>query len=218
MNIYVRYFDSETLTHSFDELIGFLSSISEINVTEEMIEDLGRYIESPIPYPKRYKVRGKNYFIMIKTTAKTMEEFKANRSHPLPQSTTDEYDEYDPASPKELRLRELRQEQEGWYECSICFKRVLTIPGTGKCQYRDTDFGALVRANSALECYNRIITHLKNRQDVDHRSQYPSARGENFKFRYIGTTLTDETEASKKEQENTDNIYTADIIEEQAED
>lgn len=188
MNIYVRYFDFETLTTSIDELVDFLSSIQDITVTEEMIEDLCNYAESPLPYPKRYKVRGKNYFIMIKTKACTMEEFKANRNS-TSRDYAEEYDENHPVSQKEIRQRELQQEQIGWYDCSISFKRVLVIPGTGKCQYKDTEFAALVKGNCALECYNRIISHLKNRQDVDHRSQFPSSRGEHFTFTYLGTQL-----------------------------
>jgi hypothetical protein len=35
-----------------------------------------------------------------------------------------------------------------------------------------------------MECYNRIVSHL--RQRVDERSQFPSVKGKNFKFRYLG--------------------------------
>ena len=34
MNLYLRYFDNETLVHSVEEAIDFLSSISDINMTE----------------------------------------------------------------------------------------------------------------------------------------------------------------------------------------
>jgi hypothetical protein len=37
---------------------------------------------------------------------------------------------------------------------------------------------------SGLDCYNRIVEHL--RQRVDDRSQFPSSKGKNFKFRYMG--------------------------------
>ena len=85
------------------------------------------------------------------------------------------------ASPVVLKLNE---EREGWYEGTIDFKRVLMVPGTGKFQYRDTRFVAQVKAVSGLDCYNRIVDHL--RQRVDDRSQFPSAKGKNFHFRYLG--------------------------------
>ena len=58
------------------------------------------------------------------------------------------------------------------------------MPGTGKYQYRDTQFIANVKANSGIDCYNRIVDYLRER--VDERSQFPSAKGKNFKFRYLG--------------------------------
>ena len=85
------------------------------------------------------------------------------------------------ATPALVRLNE---ERPGWYEGMIDFKRVLLVPGTGKYQYRDTQFIANVKANSGMECYNRIVDYLRER--VDERSQFPSAKGKNFKFRYLG--------------------------------
>jgi hypothetical protein len=61
---------------------------------------------------------------------------------------------------------------------------VLLVPGTGKFQYRDTRFVARVKAESGIDCYNRIVEHLQER--VDERSQFPSAKGKNFKFTYLG--------------------------------
>lgn len=85
------------------------------------------------------------------------------------------------AAPAVMKLNEQR---EGWYEGSIDFKRVQLVPGTGKFQYRDTRFVAQVKATSGLDCYNRIVDHL--RQRVDERSQFPSAKGKNFHFMYLG--------------------------------
>jgi len=81
-------------------------------------------------------------------------------------------------------LVRLNEERSGWYEGVIDFKRVLLVPGTGKFQYRDTHFVARVKAESGMDCYNRIIEHLQER--VDERSQFPSAKGKNFKFYYLG--------------------------------
>ena len=78
----------------------------------------------------------------------------------------------------------LTEEREGWYEGTIDFKRVLLVPGTGKFQYRDTHFVARCKAMSGQDCYNRIVDHLSQR--VDSRSQFPSAKGKNFKFTYLG--------------------------------
>jgi hypothetical protein len=35
-----------------------------------------------------------------------------------------------------------------------------------------------------MDCYNRIVNHLKSR--VDSRSQFPSAKGKNFNYRFLG--------------------------------
>ena len=77
----------------------------------------------------------------------------------------------------------------GWYEGTLDFKRVLMVPGTGKFQYRDTQFTARLKAESGLDCYERIVDHL--RELVDDRSQFPSAKGKNFRFRYLGKAKSD---------------------------
>ena len=83
-----------------------------------------------------------------------------------------------------VTMMKLNEERPGWYEGTIDFKRVLMVPGTGKFQYRDTHFVAQVKANSPQDCYNRIVEHLRPR--VDERSQFPSAKGKNFKYRFLG--------------------------------
>ena len=77
MNIYARYFDQDTIAYTFDELLDFLTSIPEIPINQRMVDDLRAYVESDMPYPKRYKIRPRVYFILIKTDAANMEEFKA---------------------------------------------------------------------------------------------------------------------------------------------
>lgn len=192
MNIYARYFDRDALVTSFDELIDFLSSISDITITEEMINDIRTYVEGDIPYPKRYKIRPRVYFILIKTTAATLEEFRANKKV----AGISVGNEGESSSKKELRSSQLAEQLPGWYKGAINFKRVIQIPGTGKFQYQDTVFSAFVKASSGMDCYNRIISHLKERRDVDLRSQFPSAKGVNFEFEYIGSVLNQE-EASQ---------------------
>jgi hypothetical protein len=178
MNLYIRYFDRETLATSVDEAIDFLASIEEVGMNPVLESDIREYAASDVFYPKRYKIRPRVYFIIIKTDASTMEDFKdkkALRGNPMVAERNRS------ASPVIMKLNE---ECEGWYEGVMDFKRVQLVPGTGKFQYRDTHFVAQVKAMSGIDCYNRIVEHL--RQRVDDRSQFPSAKGKNFHFRYLG--------------------------------
>ena len=177
MNLYLRYFDRETLVSTVDEAIDFLKDINEIDMTPDLEADIRDYVASDVFYPKRYKIHPRVYFIVIKTEAATMQDFKEKKAlHPegVPAAKA--------VSPAVAKLNEIR---EGWYEGTVNFKRVLLVPGTGKFQYRDTTFVARVKAISGLDCYERIIDHLRER--VDERSQFPSAKGKNYKFRFLGT-------------------------------
>jgi hypothetical protein len=177
MNLYLRYFDSETLVTNVDDAIAFLAGIDEIGMDPELEKDIRDYADSDIYYPKRYKIRPRVYFIIIKTEAATMQDFKEKKAlHAMDDLMTDK-----PASPVIVKLNEA---MPGWYEGALDFKRVLLVPGTGKFQYRDTHFVARCKAMSGLDCYNRIVDYLRSR--VDNRSQFPSAKGKNFKFRYLG--------------------------------
>ena len=155
MNLYLRYFDQETLVTSVDDAIGFLKSIPEIEMDAELEADVREYAASDLTYPKRYKVRPRVYFIVIKTTAQTMQDFKDKKALRTPT----------PAERMENPV-------------------VVMVPATGKFEYRDTHFVADVKAESGLDCYNRIVDYL--RDCVDSRSQFPSAKGKNFHFRYLG--------------------------------
>jgi len=176
MNLYLRYFDKETLVATVDEAIAFLAGISEIGMNPVLESDIRDYVSSDVFYPKRYKIRPRVYFIIIKTEAATMQDFKDKKA--LHSSATGNEREAAPAVVK------LNEEREGWYEGELNFKRVLMIPGTGKFQYRDTRFVAQVKAMSGIDCYNRIVEHLHER--VDERSQFPSAKGKNFNFKFLG--------------------------------
>ena len=89
-NLYVRYFDRDMLALSVEEAIDFLSTIPDIRITSELVSEVRAYAESDIPYPKRYKVRPRVYFILIKTNATTMAEFKANRRAGAPAAAENE--------------------------------------------------------------------------------------------------------------------------------
>ena len=57
MNLYLRYFDQETLVNNVDEAIDFLKGIPEIGMDAELEADIRDYAASDVCYPKRYKVR-----------------------------------------------------------------------------------------------------------------------------------------------------------------
>ena len=177
MNLYLRYFDSETLVHDVDEAIDFLASIPEIGMNAALEADIRAYAASEVFYPKRYKVRPRIYFIIIKTTAATMSDFKQKKAlHSAPAEGRREV--------LVSSITRLTEQHPGWYEGMLDFKRVVMIPSTGKHEYRDTRFVVQCKANSGLDCYNRIVDYLKSR--VDPRSQFPSAKGKNFCFTYLG--------------------------------
>lgn len=184
MNLYLRYFDNETLVTSVDAAIDFLRDIDEINLDASLEADLREYAASSVLYPKRYKIRARVYFIVIKTLAATMQEFKQHRKH------KDEVEAKDNAAPdgKErpmtAAMMKLNEVRLGWYEGRMEFKRVNLEPRTGKFRYLNTPFVANVKATSGLDCYNRMVSHLQER--VDPRSQFPSPKGKNFNFRFLG--------------------------------
>lgn len=181
MNLYLRYFNKETLVSSVDDAISFLANIDEIGMTPELEQDIRAYAASDVFYPKRYKVRSRVYFIIIKTEAATMQDFKdkkALRGH------EDDVAPVQKERSAQQTVLKLSEERFGWYEGSLNFKRVLMTPGTGKFQYRDTLFVAQVKAHSPQDCYNRIVEHLRSR--VDERSQFPSPKGKNYQYRYLG--------------------------------
>ena len=130
-----------------DEAIAFLADIDEIGMNQMLERDIREYVDSNVMYPKRYKIRPRVYFIIIKTEAETMEDFKDKKAvRPVAAAVK-------PEAPVLVRLNE---ERFGWYEGALDFKRVSVVPGTGKFQYRDTHFVARCKAVSGMDCYNRI--------------------------------------------------------------
>ena len=178
MNLYLRYFDREILVETVDQAIKFLASIDDIGMNPQLERDIREYVRSDVYYPKRYKIRPRVYFIVIKTEARTMQDFKDKKA--LHSAST--------ANPRERAvapvLEQLNAVRFGWYEGTVNFKRVVLIPGTGKFRYCDTRFVARCKAESGIDCYGRIVDYLSTR--VDGRSQFPSAKGKNFSFKYLG--------------------------------
>ncbi len=174
-HLYIRFFDDEAVVASPDEALDFLRTMPDIDVDEYLEKDLRQYYESKMPYPKRYKVRQRCYFIVIKTNASTLEEFKNNAGK-----------RQEPGEKKEGKVVPFSAFQPGWYDVSMNFKRVVPHPVSGKCSYFDTDFRVRMKAESVQDCYDRVLNHLRNRHDVDVRSQFPSIKGKNFLAHYLG--------------------------------
>lgn len=176
MNLYIRYFDDEALVHSVEEAIHFLSSLDDVEVNEEIANELEKFMSSSAMYPKHIKVRMRSFFIAIKTTANTMEEFKAKGAGQIKMEK----------STQKEGVGFYDQVQPGWYAAKVVFKRVVSLPETQKCQYVDTTFICKVKADSAHDCYDRVLEHLRSRQDIDVRSQFPSIKSPNFECDFLG--------------------------------
>lgn len=183
MNLFIRYFDHEALATNIDEAAEFLSTIDEIKIDNSVINRIRSFMESANLYPFRLKVSYSNYVLFLKTEAANIEEFKemeALRKQQKAEGITPNL-----ADRKKTIMDILAEEKPGWYEGSILFKRVVQIPETNKFQYKDTRFTARVKANSPMDCYNRIIEHLQSRPEVDQRSQFPSAKSNNFEYKLL---------------------------------
>lgn len=183
MNLYVRFFDKEALVPNEEAVIDFLATIPQIRLESISEKKLQKYIEGESTYPFKGKVDDRNYYIVIKTEAATLEEFliaqQAINQHPVGsmKKTQNEV--------QMTRENALALEREGWYEAGIIFKRAMPGNETRKFQYVDTPFRVRLKAKSGQHCYDRIVEHLKSRPEVDIRSQYPSMKGKNFEFRFL---------------------------------
>lgn len=186
MNLYIRYFAHETLAHDLAEALAFIEGIGEFNVNDSFSERITNFIDSTSTYPMRLKVSYSNYILFLKTDATTIEEF-----HELEEKLKEANEENKQtiAEKKRLMMEALNEKHEGWYETNVMFKRVVIAPETLKCQYIDTSFAARLKAESAMDAYNRTIEHLQNRDDIDQRSQFPSVRSDSFSYKYLGETI-----------------------------
>lgn len=179
MNLYIRYFQNEILVKSVEEACDFLSSIPDIKVDDALANDLRRFLADPAMYPKRYKVKGKSYFIVIKTPFETIKEFQDEGAAKREGRELRQAERRD-------RIDHITRLRVGWYEACLTFKRVVSHPTTQKFMYCDTPFRARLKATSVQDCYNRIVDHLRARRDVDPRSQFPSVKGRNFEYTFLG--------------------------------
>ena len=176
MNLYIRYFDEETLVYSVEEALDFLASLGDVEINDYIRLELEKFMSSSAMYPKHIKVNQRSFFIAIKTTAATMEEFKAKGAgQTKPEKTA-----------QKEALANYSKPQPGWYAAKITFKRVIQNPETQKSQYVDTPFVCKLKAECVQECYDKVLAHLRDRQDVDPRSQFPSIKSPNFEFNFLG--------------------------------
>ncbi len=178
MNLYLRYFDKETLVYNVDDAIDFLASIDEIGMNNELERDIRDYVSSDVFYPKRYKIRPRVYFIIIKTEAATMLDFKQKKALRSNVVTGGQQDMLSSSSNRVFDAS--GGGDDGGLDCN----RVGLVPVTGKHVFWDTHFVVNCKAMSGIDCYNRMVEYLRGR--VDSRSQFPSAKGKNFKFKYLG--------------------------------
>ncbi len=180
MNLYIRYFNYETLVNNVEDALRFLSSIPEIDVNADLEADIRAYAANDMFYPKRYKIRPRVYFIIIKTTAATMAEFKQKKAV----NPVDSPRNMPSPSTQGNKMALLMETRQGWYEGQLDFKRMAQKQHSTKLEYRDTHVEYQLKAISGMDCYNRIVDYLRTK--VNPRSQFPSAKGNNFKFRYLG--------------------------------
>lgn len=182
MNLYIRYFEQDTLATNMDEAVAFLETVRDLKMSDEVVNRITLYYNSNNLYPYRLKVGYTNYVLFLKTEASTLEEFKRMEQIRNEQKANGTY-----VPEKKKSLIEIMSEPKpGWYEAALTFKRVVQIRETSKFQYRDTRFRVRLKAESPIDAYDRIVTHLRNRQDVDSRSQFPSAKSSSFTYKYLG--------------------------------
>lgn len=181
MNLYIRYFDSEALVRNLDEACDFLVGLSDFDLTPQIKNDIQKYLENPANFPKRYRVKPRAYFILIKTTAESLEEFKANRKDKSQEDGDGSMREGDTR-----KLSPLEQEQAGWYKVGLTFKRVVQIAETNKFKYVDARIETLLYATSPQHAYDQVVAYVRSRNDIDARCQIPSAKGHHFSYEFIG--------------------------------
>lgn len=207
MNLYIRYFAHEALVKNVEEAADFLRTIPEIKVEQSLINRINTFYTGTSIYPYHLKVSFNNYVIIIKTDALSMEEFKDMQKKREEQKTDAKHT--GTAQERRRTIQDILNEPHpGWYEVSLTFKRVVLIPETSKFQYKDTLFRVKLKAQSALDAYNRVVDHLRNRQDVDVRSQFPSPKSSNFYYTYLGDNPNN---VKEEEVKNTQAEEEADI-------
>lgn len=174
MNYYVRYFDEETLTGSMKETFDFLSGLEDIEMDDNCVSQVEEYFTTDQKGMRKFVMPNHKSFIVIKTTAGSLEEFKKNN-----QKSAE-------SAPKAAGQKNFDIEQKGWYECSMTISRMLTNPETGKSFYYMDTMVAKVNAGTPREAYEKMVKHVHDNPEIDSRSQIPAAANKNFQYRFLG--------------------------------
>lgn len=170
MNYYARYFDSEGVFHTPQALVDFIASIPQIIMTDELAAAMLKFCEDKTSFPRHFRLPNKHTFIVIKTNASSLDEFK----------TIGANGGVMPTEAKEAKGTAVDELRPGKYRVSITFRRAVVNPDTRKCNFVEERFEVEMLAQSQRQCYDVVIDHLKNHPDLDARSQFPSIRSVNF--------------------------------------
>lgn len=170
MYYYTRYFDSEGVFESPQLLVEYISSIPQITMTEELSDAVLKFCTDKTSFPRHFRLPNKSTFIVIKTTATSLEEFKTRGANGGNNAS----------EPKEPKCSVADEIHPGLYDVSMVFRRAIVNPETRKCSFVEETFEAEMLAQSQRQCFDVVMEHLKNHPDVDPRSQYPSIRSSNF--------------------------------------
>lgn len=170
MNYYARYFDSEGVFPSPQALVDFISSIPQISMTEELSEAILSFCADKTSFPRHFRLPNKNTFIVIKTNASSLDEFKTRGAN----------GGVIPNENKESKVTSADEIRPGIYNVQMIFRRAIVNPETRKCSFVEDNFEVEMLAQSQRQCFEVVLEHLKNHPDVDPRSQYPSIRSSNF--------------------------------------
>ncbi len=170
MNYYARYFDSESVLPTPRALVDFIASVPQITMTEELEGAILKFCEDKTSFPRHFRLPNKHTFIVIKTNASSLDEFKTvGANGGIARGEAKE--------PKNSVVDELHP---GKYNVRVLFRRAVVNPETHKCAFVDETFEVEMLAQSQRQCYDVVLEHLKNHPDIDARSQYPSIRSANF--------------------------------------
>ncbi|MBQ5643202.1 MAG: hypothetical protein IIV13_05535 [Bacteroidaceae bacterium] len=175
MNYYARYFDSEGVFPTPQALVSFIASIPQILMTEELSEAILKFCAEKTSFPRHFRLPNKSTFIVIKTNAVTLEEFKTRGANGGVIAVEN----------KELKQTPVDEIRPGRYEVQMVFRRAIVNPETRKCSFVEETFEVEMLAQSQRQCFEVVMEHLKNHPDVDSRSQYPSIRSANFSAKLI---------------------------------
>ncbi len=176
MNYYARYFDSEGVFHTPQALVDFIASIPQIIMTDELAGAMLKFCEDKTSFPRHFRLPNKHTFIVIKTNASSLDEFK----------TIGANGGVLPAEVKEAKNLAVDELRPGKYRVSITFRRAIVNTETRKCVFVEEPFEVEMQAQSQRQCYDVVIEYLRNHPDLDARSQFPSIRSANFSATLMG--------------------------------